>query len=159
DQRHRVVFNANVHTSNAAAHSAWQHLSHGFQLGGMLQYYSALPLNIVSGVNTIQQTGGRPCPGVTAANCTIANMIGRNSGTGFAFFTLNTRLSRTFSVGEHFKIEAIAEAFNALNHRNDMIPRNTYGPAIFPGNARSDFGTPSAVGDPRHVQLAVRINF
>lgn len=159
DQRHRVTFNANVRTSTAAAHNAWQRLSRGFQLGGMLQYYSALPLNIVSGVNTIQQTGGRPCPGMTAANCTIANMIGRNTGTGFDYFTLNTRLSRTFALGERFKIEVIAEAFNALNHRNDMIARNTYGADVFPGHARSDFGTPSAVGDPRHVQLALRISF
>ncbi|HSS96925.1 MAG TPA: TonB-dependent receptor [Terriglobales bacterium] len=159
DQRHRMTFNANVHTSSAAARNAWQRLSHGFQLGGMLQYYSALPLNIISGVNTIQQTAGRPCLGVTAANCTISNMIGRNAGTGFDYFTLNTRLSRTFAIGERLKIEAIAEAFNALNHRNDMIPRNTYGADAFPGHARTDFGTPTAVGDPRHVQLAVRVSF
>jgi hypothetical protein len=31
-----------------------------FQLSGMLQYYSALPLNIASGVTTIQRTAGRP---------------------------------------------------------------------------------------------------
>src|SRR5262245_23879948 len=125
----------------------------------MLQYYSALPLNIVSGVNTIQQTGGRPCLGMTAANCTIANMIGRNAGTGFDYFTLNTRLSRTFAIGERYRVEAIAETFNVLNHRNDMIPRNTYGADIFPGHPRSDFGIPSAVGDPRHVQLALRVSF
>ena len=35
-------------------------LSHGFQLSGMLQYYSALPFNITSGVTTIQGTAGRP---------------------------------------------------------------------------------------------------
>ena len=36
--------------AEAPATTAWQHLSHGFQLSGMLQYYSALPFNIISGV-------------------------------------------------------------------------------------------------------------
>ena len=38
----------------------WERLSHGFQVSGMLQAYSALPFNITSGVTTIQGTPGRP---------------------------------------------------------------------------------------------------
>ena len=34
--------------------------SHGFQLSGMVQAYSALPFNITSGVTTVQGTAGRP---------------------------------------------------------------------------------------------------
>jgi len=124
-----------------------------------LQYYSSLPLNIVSGVTTIQQTGGRPCFGVTAANCTIPNMIGRNTSAGFDYFSLSGRLSRTFPIGERIRIQAMAEAFNVLNHRNDMIPRNTFGADIFPNIPRADFGSPTAVGDSRHIQLALRVNF
>ena len=37
---------------------AWERLSHGFQVSGMLQAYSALPFNITSGVTTIQGTAG-----------------------------------------------------------------------------------------------------
>ena len=47
DQRHRVVFDGAVH-------------SHGFQLSGMMQYYSALPFNISAGTTTIQGTTARP---------------------------------------------------------------------------------------------------
>jgi hypothetical protein len=159
DQRHRVVFNGSIHSSTAAARNAWERLSHGFQLGALLQYYSSLPLNIVSGVTTIQQTGGRPCFGVTAANCTIPNMIGRNTSAGFDYFSLSGRLSRTFPIGERIRIQAMAEAFNVLNHRNDMIPRNTFGADIFPNIPRADFGSPTAVGDSRHIQLALRVNF
>ena len=40
------------------ATTAWSRITHGFQLGGTLQYYSALPLNITSGVTTVQGTAG-----------------------------------------------------------------------------------------------------
>ena len=45
---------------------------------GMLQYYSPLPLNITSGVTTVQGTAGRP----------VVNgvFIGRNVGIGNDFF-------------------------------------------------------------------------
>ena len=161
DQRHRVVFDGHIQSSTGAAHTLWQHLSHGFQLGGVLQYYSALPFNIVSGVNTIQQTSGRPCYGVTATApaCTLDAMIGRNSGTGFDYFSMSTRLSRNFSISERVHLEAIAEAFNVLNHRNNMIPNTTFGSGIYPTAPRSTFGQPTAVGDPRTVQLALRVAF
>jgi hypothetical protein len=41
DQRHRAVFDATIHSSMGPANSVWQYISHGFQLSGMLQYYSA----------------------------------------------------------------------------------------------------------------------
>jgi hypothetical protein len=163
DQQHRVVFDANVHSSMAPAQTAWQHISHGFQLSGILQYYSALPFNIVSGVNTIQQTAGRPCPQLAASvpdpTCTIEKMVGRNAGTGFDYFNFSTRLSRTFAVSERLKVEAIAEAFNVLNHRNNLIPNATFGSGAYPSVPRSTFGVPTAVGDPRQIQLALRILF
>ena len=48
DQRHRVVFDGTIHSPTGTAQH-WQRVSHGFQLSGMLQYYSALPLNITPG--------------------------------------------------------------------------------------------------------------
>ena len=72
-------------------------LSHGFQLGGMLQSYSSLPFNITSGVTTVQGTAGRP----------IVNgeFIERNAGIGSNFFTLNVRLSRAFRVARWRRAE------------------------------------------------------
>src|SRR6185312_8249729 len=93
DQRHRVVFDSTIHSSFASAHGFWEQVSHGFQLSGILSYYSAFPFNIVTGANTIQTTTGRPCPGLAgnAAACTsnLGLMIGRNTGTGFDAFNLN----------------------------------------------------------------------
>ena len=60
DQRHRLVVNGAVNSPMAPATTAWEKLSHGFQLSSMLQAYSALPFNITSGVTTVQGTAGRP---------------------------------------------------------------------------------------------------
>ena len=86
-------------------------------------------------------------------------VIGRNAGTGFDFFDLNARLSRTFTLTERVRLETMAEAFNSLNHRNDMIPNATWGTGAYPATPNAAFGKPTAVGDPRNVQLGARIDF
>jgi hypothetical protein len=86
-------------------------------------------------------------------------VINRNAGTGFDSFTLNARLSRTLRLSERFRLEGIAEAFNALNHRNNLIPNGTFGTGTYPNAPSLTFGQPAAVGDPRQVQLALRLNY
>jgi hypothetical protein len=169
DQRHRVVFNAILNSPTGPARSWIDHVTHSWQLGGVLQYYSRLPFNIVTGANTKQATSQRPCsPGFSlTANaglnpCTEAlpgAVIGRNAGIGFDFFSLNARLSRTFSLSERVKLQGIAEAFNALNHRNDMIPNATWGTGTYPTGPNPSFGQATAVGDARSVELGARISF
>ncbi len=151
DQRHRVVFLGNIQSSTEAAHTLWKRLSHGFQLSGMLQYYSALPLNITSGVTTIQGTAGRPL--VNGA------FIGRNAGIGNDFFGVSARLSRTLSITERWRLEAMAEAFNALNHRNNLTRIGNFGSGAYPTNPSATFGQVTAVNDSRSLQLAVRLRF
>ena len=77
----------------------------------MLQYYSPLPFNITAGSNTVQGTAARP----------LVNgiFINRNAGQGFDFFTTNARLSRTFSLGERWRMEAMAEALPWLGSALD----------------------------------------
>ncbi|SFS16186.1 Carboxypeptidase regulatory-like domain-containing protein [Granulicella pectinivorans] len=168
DQRHRVVFDGTIHSPLTPANHLAGKLTHGFQLGGILQYYSPLPFNITTGQNSIQTTTLRPClPGYvltptaanTCANALPGTMIGRNAGVGFNSFTLNARLSRTFALGERVRLEGIAEAFNALNHRNNQIPNGTFGTGAYPTTPSSTFGQPTAVGDPRSVQLAAKLSF
>ncbi len=169
DQRHRVVFDATVFSPTRPAASFAGHLTQGWRLGGILQYYSRLPFNVVTGTTTRQATTQRPCaPGYSLSGnagnnpCTQAlpgTLIGRNAGTGFDFFSLNARLSRTFALTERVKLEGIAEGFNALNHRNDMIPNGTFGTGAYPTAPNSTYGQATAVGDPRSIQLAARLNF
>jgi len=151
DQRHRVVFNGTIHSSMDSAATPWQRISHGFQLSAMLQYYSALPFNITTGSTTIQATSARPTVDGT--------FINRNAGTGFDFFNLNARLSRTFPVGERLRLEGIAEAFNLLNHVNGVTLNGTFGTGVYPTNPSATFKQITAVADPRTLQLALRLTF
>jgi hypothetical protein len=169
DQRNRLVFDAALTSPTSPANNWTSHIIDGWRLGGILQYYARLPFNITTGTTSKQGTTLRPCAAgfsLTATGgtnpCTEAlpgAVIGRNAGIGFDFFSLNARLSRTFALTERVKLEGIAEAFNTLNHRNDMIPNATWGTGAYPTTPNPTFGQATAVGDPRSVQLAARLNF
>ncbi len=161
DQRHRLALDGSIHSSTRPARTWWQKISHGFQGSGTLQYYSALPFNIVTGVTNVQQTASRPCLNLagTSPDCTIAHMIGRNAGAGFDFLNLNARLSRTFALRERVQLQAIAEMFNALNRTNKLVPNTRFGAGIYPADPAAGFGAPTAVADPRQLQLALRLSF
>ena len=151
DQRHRFVFNGTAQTSADPAKNVWEHLSHGFQLSTMFQYYSALPFNITTGMATIQGTNARPT--VNGA------IISRNAGTGFDFVNLNARLSRTFRLTERVRLEGIVERFNILNRVNGVTRNGTFGTGAYPTNPSPTFGQTTSVGDPRSTQLALRLTF
>jgi hypothetical protein len=149
DQRHRVAVDA---TAN---------LPGRFLLSGILQYYSRLPFNVVTGTNSLQTTPLRPCiPGLASCfNALPGTVIGRNTGIGFAFFGVNARLTRTFSLGRRARLEALAEGFNILNHRNDQLPNATFGTGFYPSAPAAGFGQATAVADARDLQLGLRVSF
>jgi hypothetical protein len=79
---------------------------------------------------------------------------GRNSERkDNAFFTFDWRLQRPFRIGERAQIIPIIEMFNTFNNDNNINPLST--PALF------DFSgfLRTGVGDPRQVQLAVKMVF
>jgi hypothetical protein len=151
DQRHRLVLNGALNTSMEPASTAWQLLTHGFQLSTLLQSYSALPFNITSGVTTVQSTTGRPI--VNGA------FIPRNAGVGSDFFTVSLRLSRSFQVGHGLRLEGTAEAFNLTNRRNNLTRNANFGSGAYPTSPLPNFNQITAVGDPRSFQLALRVRF
>jgi len=163
DQRHRLVINGTVNTSMAPATSAWQQLSHGFQVSGMLQYYSALPFNITSGVANLQGTASRPlADGATAPanfDVTAVSLIPRNAGVGGDFFSLNLRVSRAFPITRGMRIEGLVEAFNLTNRVNTLTRNATFGPGAYPTNSNPTFNRITAVGDPRTFQFGLRMTF
>ena len=57
------------------------------------------------------------------------------------------------------RLEAIAEAFNTLNGRNDLTRNGTFGSGAYPTNPLATFGRITAVNDPRVVQLALRLRY
>jgi hypothetical protein len=151
DQRHRLVASGAVQSSTEPGVTAWERLTHGLQLSGMLQSYSALPFNITSGVTTIQGTPGRP----------IVNeqFIRRNAGIGSDSFSLNVRLSRTFRIDQRIGLEGLVEGFNVTNRANNMTRNTNFGAGTYPTVPSPAFGQVTAVSDPRTLQLGVRLTF
>jgi Carboxypeptidase regulatory-like domain/TonB dependent receptor-like, beta-barrel len=163
DQRHRLVVNATVNTSMAPATTPWERISHGFQLSSMLQYYSALPFNITSGVANLQGTTSRPlADGKTAPtnfDVRAVSLIPRNAGIGSDFFSWNLRVSRAFPITGDVKIEGLVEAFNLTNRVNDLTRNSNFGAGAYPTNPVSTFNQITAVGDPRTLQFGLRLTF
>jgi hypothetical protein len=99
----------------------------------------------------------------------------RNTFKGDTLKTLDLRASRSFTFNENKKIEFIAEAFNVANSVNVRFFNTTYGAADFcpaggvnvcgtgtlfkEGSPNPDYGSPSAVFNPRQIQLALRFTF
>jgi hypothetical protein len=150
DQRHRLVVSGSVQTP-ATGTTFWRRLAAGFQVSGMIQAYSALPLNVTSGATTIQGTTARPI--------VDGSFIARNSGAGDDFFSVGARVSRAFALGGHVRLDALVEAFNLTNRVNVLARNASFGQGAYPLEPSPTFRQVTAVGDPRAVQLGVRLRF
>ena len=151
DQRHRLVVSGSAQTTLAQATTAWERIRRGFQVSVMLQAYSALPMNITSGVTTIQGTAGRPIVNGT--------FIERNAGTGSSFLSVNTRVSRVFQVKGRVELEALVEAFNLTNHENVLTRNANFGAGAYPSSPSATFAEITAVGEPRTLQFGLGARF
>src|SRR5207248_9404249 len=69
------------------------------------------------------------------------------------YFSLDWRLQRAFRVGTRSEIVPSLEMFNTFNNANNVNPLTT--PALF----NFDGFLRQGVGDPRQVQLAVKVTF
>jgi hypothetical protein len=133
DQRHRVVLSGTVDRLRP------------FQISYLWSFATGVPFNPVTGTDRNNDTNNNDRP----------VGVGRNSARQPSTSSLDLRVSRSFTVGQH-NFEAIAEAFNVFNHVNVILVNNTFGPGAAP---LPTFGQPTAAADPRQVQLGVRWNF
>jgi hypothetical protein len=124
--------NAAANTPREPGTNIWARIVHGFELSGMLQYYSSLPLNITSGVTTLQGTSGRPI--------VDGSFVARNVGRGPDYFAINLRLSRTFPVGRRAQLDAMAEVFNLANRENIVAINGNFGAGAYPTSPSPTFG-------------------
>ena len=101
---------------------------------------SALPYNITTGAddNGDLAMTDRPLG------------VGRNAGRGTASWQVDGRLSKSFRLGRQ-RIDVLAEVFNLTNRPNwtafDGVITN------------ATFGRPTSSGEPRQVQLGMRVDF
>ncbi len=131
DQRHRFTLSGVLDG---------QRRLKGFQLSTIFSYASALPFNIQTGTDRNNDTNVNDRP----------EGVGRNTGRGFDSLSLDVRLSRRFHLTEKLAMEGLVEGFNVTNRTNFQLPNNVLG---------ATFGRPNATGDPRQVQVGLRLSF
>jgi hypothetical protein len=146
DQRHRLVLSGTFEApSQGKAHGLARALN-GFQFGYIFTYASRLPFNVLLGSdrNFDGNNNDRPIG------------VGRNTGRGFDFASLDLRVSRRFRLTERVDLQLLAEGFNVLNRANFGVPNNTFGAGV---NPLATFGQPTSAFDPRQFQFGMKVSF
>ena len=122
-------------------------IRHKFNFYGYVEIAGGLQLNA--------RTQGRTAQPITSSPRVVNGAdLGRNSlRKDNAYFSLDWRLSRPFRVGDGVELAPTVEMFNTFNNANNVNPLST--PALF----NFDGFLRTGVGDPRQVQLAVKLTF
>lgn len=146
DQRHRLVVSGSLEAPQQGNSNGFSRALKGFQFGYIFAYGSRLPFNVLLGNDRNFDTNNNDRP--------IG--VGRNTGRGFDFASLDLRVSRRFRLTERFDLQLLAEGFNVLNRANFGVPNNTFGSGVTP---LPTFGQPTQSFDPRQFQFGMRLNF
>jgi hypothetical protein len=146
DQRHRLVVSGSLEVPRHSKATGFQRFLCGFQMGYIFTYASRLPFNVLLGSDRNFDTNFNDRP----------VGVGRNTGRGFDFASLDLRLSRRFRLTERVDLQLLAEGFNVLNHANLGVPNNTFGSGVQP---LPRFGQPTAAFDPRQFQFGMKVSF
>ena len=94
-------------------------------------------------------------PGITPPlGCT--GDLGRNKFTQPYFFQFDLRLSKGISIGERFRLDLIADAFNLFNHTNISAVNQLCDPLA---GSTCTAGQPTAAYDARQFQFAIKLNW
>jgi Carboxypeptidase regulatory-like domain/TonB dependent receptor len=136
--------------------------------------YADLPWKIVGNVrmqahsaqpqtdNPLGTGTGAPC----SSNNSLTRFVATSAGSGVTvdcgrnhlrkdngYFTFDWRLQRDFMIGERFTLIPTVEMFNTFNNKNNINTLSS--PLLFDFNGFLREG----VGDPREVQLALRLTW
>ncbi len=163
DARHRFVGNAIF-----SSPKTWNAVARDFTFSTILTFQSPQYFTKYAGFDSNGDVFGN--------NDRVGNEP-RNTFKGDTVQTVDVRLERSFAIHEKTRLQFTAEAFNLLNTVNVRYFNTTYGAADFcgpdpgaPGCAGSpalyresspnpSYGTPSAVFNPRQIQLALRLSW
>ncbi|HEY7910731.1 MAG TPA: TonB-dependent receptor [Blastocatellia bacterium] len=146
DQRHRLVLSGSLEAPRSSNASMLRRALEGLHMSYIFTYASRLPFNILAGNDRNFDTNFNDRPAG----------VGRNTGRGFDYASLDLRLSRRFKLTDRASFEIIAEAFNALNRTNFQLPNNVFGTGATP---LPSFGLPTAADGARQIQFGLRASF
>lgn len=124
DARHRFVANF---TANAPDHG----FARGFQFSSIVTIQSGRPFTMFVGGDS---------NGDTNPVTDRVGLSGRNSYIGQPLRSWDLRVSRSFQLGEHKKLDLMLDAFNVLNRQNIDEVFTVYGSPVFCGAVPQHFG-------------------
>jgi hypothetical protein len=93
--------------------------------------------------------------GLTPPAGCIGN-LGRNAFTTPGFFQWDMRLAKRIPVGEHLRLDLIADAFNLFNHTNVSAVNQLCDPSA---GSTCFAGQPTAAYDARQFQFALKMSW
>jgi hypothetical protein len=94
-------------------------------------------------------------PGITPPFGCDGN-LGRNAFVTPGFFQVDLRLSRRFNLGEHLKLDVIADGFNLTNRTNVAAVNQLCDPGA---GSTCSAGQPTAAYDARQFQFALKLSW
>ncbi|HEX2271098.1 MAG TPA: TonB-dependent receptor [Pyrinomonadaceae bacterium] len=181
DQRHRFVFSAVI-----ASPSSWNQGSgfnrflSNFTVAPIFEISSGRPFNILSNQDTnndqsnqtdrpaVLSDGTLCVPGTVGCVPLITNgmfstgSLPRNYGLTHNYMSLDLRLAKMVPLGEHLRLELIAEGFNLFNRFNEAAASpfiddvRAFGQRLENGRYHS---RPTAAFDSRQFQFGLKLNF
>jgi hypothetical protein len=174
DVPHRFVLNS-VWQLPSPASGAMKHILGGWQTTGIRNWQSGFPLSVTSGVdNSASFTGNDLADVVSTPSLTSGSRdqkirkwfsteafrvnaprtygtSGRNILRGPGRFNIDFSAAKSFAIREHVRLQYRLELFNALNHTSLNNPDISV--------TSASFGQIVSAGDPRIIQMALRLGF
>lgn len=164
DQRHRLVFHAILQLpfGRSSTHAISQ-LVKNWTVSPILTWGSGKPFNLLTGFDR----NGDGHDDTDRPLRSDGTQIGRNTGRGPDYSSLDLRLARTFHWAEEGRLEFTLEAFNLFNRTNYDSLNNVVGNSVLETGvvegssnipANQPLGFTSAL-PARQIQLGIRLSF
>ncbi|MGB9445385.1 MAG: TonB-dependent receptor, partial [Candidatus Acidiferrum sp.] len=177
------VFQTSPHV---AGQGFMQSFLSNWTLAPLVEVSSGLPFNVISGEDTRLELsssearpnlgGGTTSPYIPGVSFGLPTTCWTNSAQPFTvpgitpplgcvgtlgrdkfrmpmFFQFETQLSKGINFGERYRVDLIADVFNLFNHTNIIAVNPLCDPTV---GTTCSAGQPSAAGDARQVQFALK---
>ncbi len=181
DQRHRFVFSGVIASPNSwVTGSGFNRFLSNFTIAPIFEISSGRPFNILSNQDTnndqsnqtdrpsVLSDGTLCVPGTAGCVPLITSgqfssgSLPRNYGITHRFVSLDMRIAKLVPLGEHLRLELIAEGFNLFNRFNEAAA-SPFIDDVRLFNQRAEngryFSRSTAAFDSRQFQFGLKLNF